>query len=122
MSCNGCNPQNGDTSCTEILPVTCIIHPKTLARPFYNYYSDYTPYSNPDAAFYEGWTGGIIAVTDPVRGLDITSYAVGDNLCKTAFGPSAKFAMFTDGWYIPFMNGPSVAIERTWDWGKARSG
>ena len=69
MSCNGCDPQYGDTACTTMLPVTCIIHPRVLARPYYGYYPDFTPYANPDQSFYEGWTGGIIAVTDPVRGL-----------------------------------------------------
>ena len=122
MSCNGCDPQNGDTPCTQKLPVTCIIHPKVLARPYYGYYPDFTPYSNPDQSFYEGWTGGIIAVTDPVRGLEVTSYAVGDNLCKTAFGSRAKFAQFTDGWYMSNMNGPNLRIEKTWDWGKAVAG
>jgi hypothetical protein len=122
MSCNGCNPLTGDTSCTERLPVTCIINPKILARPFYNFFPDYTPYSNSDQSFYEGWTGGVIAVTDPVRGLDIDSYRTGDNICKTAFGSSAKFATFTDGWYLPDMNGANVRIEKNWDWVNALSG
>lgn len=122
MSCNGCDPQLGDTSCTVRLPVTCIIHPRVLARPFYNYYPDFTPYNNPDQSFYEGWTGGIIALTDPVRGLEITSYATGDNMCKNAFGPAAKFAQFTDGWYMNNMNGPNLRIEKTWDWSKASTG
>lgn len=122
MSCNGCDPQYGDTACTQKLPITCIIHPRTLARPYYGFYPTFTPYANPDQSFYEGWTGGIIALTDPVRGLDVTSYAVGDNLCKTAFGAKAKFAQFTDGWYLSNMNGPNLKIEKTWDWAKAVSG
>jgi hypothetical protein len=69
MSCNGCNPQEGDTSCTEILPITCIIHHKKLDRPFYKFYPSFTSLSNPDNSFYEGWTGGVIALTDPIRGL-----------------------------------------------------
>lgn len=122
MSCNGCNPQLGDTACTQKLPVTCIIHAKALNRPFYSFYPSFTPYANPDQSFYEGWTGGIIAVTDPVRGLDVTSYRVGDNLCKTAFGSAAKFAQFTDGYYLSNMNGANIKIEKTWDWATARSG
>jgi hypothetical protein len=92
MSCNGCDPQLGDTACTQRLPITCIIRPRTYYRPFYDYYPDFTPYDNPDQSFYEGWTGGIIALTDPIRGIEITSYQVGDNLCKSAFGRKAKFA------------------------------
>lgn len=122
MSCNGCNPQLGDTSCTERLPVACIIHHKVLSRPFYNYYTDFTPYANPDNAFYEGWSGGIIVVTDPVRGLEITSYSVGDNMCKTAYGSAAKFATFTDGYYMSNMNGPNLNIEKNWRWEDAKSG
>lgn len=110
MSCNGCNPQTGDTPCTETLPITCIIHPATLDRPYYNYYPDFTSYDNPDQSFYEGWTGGIIGVTDPVKGLSIDSYVTGDNYCKTAFGPQAKFATFSDGYYMSNMNGPNLNI------------
>lgn len=49
-----------------------------LDRPYYAYYpttslqnntSKATPFANADQSFYEGWTGGIIALTDPVRGL-----------------------------------------------------
>lgn len=63
-----------------------------------------------------------MSVTDPVRGLDIDSYEAGDNLCKTAFGVSAKFAMFNDGWYMPNMNGPIVKMQKSWDWKTALSG
>jgi hypothetical protein len=93
-----------------------------LSRPFYNYYTDFTPYANPDNAFYEGWSGGIIVVTDPVRGLEITSYSVGDNMCKTAYGSAAKFATFTDGYYMSNMNGPNLNIEKNWRWEDAKSG
>jgi len=122
MSCNGCDPQLGDTACTVKLPVLCIIHGKTLDRPYYNYYPDFTPYDNPDQSFYEGWTGGIIGVTDPVMGLTIDSYATGDSLCKTAFGDNSKFAQFTDGWVIKNMNGADLKIEKAWNWGDATSG
>jgi hypothetical protein len=122
MSCDGCNPQQGDTSCTETLPVLCIVHAQTLHRPYYDYYPDFTPYANPDQSFYEGWTGGVLAVTDPVMGLQINSFIVGDNLCKTAYGPKATFATFKSGWYMPRMNGINLLIEKAWDWTKARTG
>lgn len=122
MSCSNCDPQLGDTPCSEKLPVLCIVHPRTLDRPYYGYYPDFTPYDNPDQSFYEGWTGGVLAVTDPVRGLEIDSYKTGDSLCKTAFGPKAKFAQFTDGWYMKNMNGPNLKIEKAWNWTQAASG
>ena len=122
MSCNGCDPQQGDTSCTIKLPVTCIIHAKKLSRPFYDYQTDFTSYDNPDKAFYEGWTGGIIALTDPIMGLQIKTYKAGDDLCKNAFGEEAKFATFTDGWYMDNMNGPVLKIEKSWSWASAKSG
>jgi hypothetical protein len=124
MSCFGCNPISGDTACTESLPVACIINARTLHRPFYNFYADgVTPAPNNDQSYLEGWTGGSIALTDPVPGLWITSYQAGDALCKAYFGFAAKFAEYTDGWVIPQMNGPStLAIERTWDWSKVVSG
>ena len=122
MSCGDCNPQDGDTPCTEKLPVLCILHHKTLNRPFYNFYPDFSQYDVADQSFYEGWTGGIFALTDPVRGLEIDSFVTGDNMCKTAYGPYAKFASFTDGYYMDQMNGPEVKIEASWDWGQAKSG
>ena len=122
MSCNGCNPQEGDTSCTTLLPVTCIIHHLKLDRPWYSFYPLFTPLNNPDNSFYEGWTGGIIALTDPVRGLEIDSYITGTRMCQNAFGANAKMATFTDGYYMPYMNGPNIAIEKLWDWSKAQRG
>lgn len=122
MSCNGCNPQEGDTSCTEILPITCIIHHKKLDRPFYKFYPTFTSLNNPDKSFYEGWTGGVIALTDPIRGLEIDSYITGTKLCQNYFGHDAKMATFTDGYYMDYMNGPSISIEKTWDWSKTKRG
>ena len=120
MSCGDCNPQDGDTPCTEKLPILCILHHKTLNRPFYNFYPDFSQYDVADQSFYEGWTGGIFALTDPVRGLEVDSFVTGDNMCKTAYGPNAKFASFTDGYYMDQMNGPEVKIEASWDWGQAK--
>ena len=82
----------------------------SLDRPFYSFYPTFTPYNNPDESYYEGWTGGIIALTDPVLGLQIDSYITGTKLCQTAFGANAKFATFSDGFYMPYMNGPTIAL------------
>lgn len=119
MSCDGCNPNSGDTACTVSLPLLCIIGPKNFDRPFYSFYPEFTPYANADAGAYEGWTGGVFGLTDPFRGIDINSFRNGDNLCKTYFGPTAKFADFMDGWFMPYMNAPAVSIEKNWSFGKA---
>ena len=81
-----------------------------MNRPYYGYYPDFTPYDNPDQSYYEGWTGGIIVLTDPIRGIEIDSYKTGDSLCKNQFGSNAKFAEFTDGYYMKSMNGPDLKI------------
>lgn len=122
MSCNGCNPQEGDTSCTEILPITCIIHHKKLDRPYYKFYPTFTSHVNPDNSFYNGWTGGIIALTDPIRGLEIDSYITGTRHCQNAFGADSKMATFTDGYYMDYMNGPTISIEKSWKWSSAKRG
>jgi hypothetical protein len=110
MSCNGCNPTFGDVSCTVELPITCIVNSQKLDRPFYSFYPTFTPYNNPDQSFFEGWTGGIIALTDPVKGLQITSVVTGTKLCQNYFGRDAKMATFEDGFYMPYMNGPTLAL------------
>ena len=43
-------------------------------------------------------------------------------MCQNAFGADAKMATFTDGYYMPYMNGPNIAIEKLWDWSKAQRG
>lgn len=120
MSCNGCNPHEGDVACTVKLPVTCIVNYMKLDRPYYSFYpttnlqnttsAGATPFANADQSFYEGWTGGVIALTDPIRGLEIDSYLTGTRLCQNAFGADAKFATFTDGLYMRQMNGPVLKL------------
>lgn len=119
MSCNGCDPNSGDTFCTAKLPLTCIVNYMKLDRPYYSFYpssnlqntsSLTTSYSNADPSFYEGWTGGVIALTDPICGLEIDSYTTGTKFCQNAFGANAKFATFTDGLYMDKMNGPVLKL------------
>ena len=94
MSCNGCNHNERDVPCTVKLPVTCIVNYMKLDRPFYSFYpasnlqltsgQPATPFANADQSFYEGWTRRIIALTDPVTGLEINSYLTGTRLCQNA--------------------------------------
>jgi hypothetical protein len=125
MACDGCNPKDGDTLCTVSLPILCILHYKSLDRPYYFYQPDVTSYHNPDNSFFNPWTGGILTVTDPVRGLEVTSYEKGDQYCKDYYGMDAKFAEFHDGFYLPDMNGFNSGIVKAWgnwQWALAECG
>jgi len=122
FSCNNCNPFEGDQPCNKSLPILCISSQKTITRPFYNIQAQYTPFAVLDGGYYDGWTGGVLTVTLPVRGSDITSYSVGDNLCKGYFGNNSKFAKFDQGHYMPFMNEAPQKTWSMWDWGKTKVG
>ena len=122
FSCNNCNPFEGDQPCTKALPLLCISNSKVVNRPWYNIQSQYTPYTVTDGGYYEGWTGGVLRTTLPVRGSDITSYTVGDNLCKGYFGNSTSFATFDQGYYMPYMNEEPVKTHSFWDWAKVKKG
>jgi hypothetical protein len=74
FSCNNCNPFEGDQPCTKALPILCISNAKTTSRPYYNIQTQYTPFAVLDGGYYDGWTGGVLTVTLPVRGSDISSY------------------------------------------------
>ena len=114
MACEGCNPKDGDTPCTVKLPLLCILHHKKLDRPYYFYEPDLTSYEKKDGAFFNSWTGGVLLVTDSIRGLDIVSYEKGDQICKDYYGYDAKFAEFHDGYYLDDMNGYVSGQPRAW--------
>lgn len=121
MGCSGCDPINGDTSCTVSLPILCILHYRVIDRPYYAFTTDST-YTNPDNGFYNPWTGGIFVVTDPFQGVTISSYAVGDQHCKDYYGPKAKFAEFHDGYFMDIMNTPPIKAWKSWDWALTQCG
>lgn len=87
FSCNNCNPFEGDQLCNKSLPLVCITHAKKLHRPFYEVAVEYTPFAITDGGYYDGWTGGVLQVSVPVRGYDLVDYNTGDKLCKGYFGP-----------------------------------
>jgi hypothetical protein len=86
FSCNNCNPFEGDTSCNRSLPLLCLANAKSIIRPYYNIAIQYTPFSVTDGGYYDGWTGGMFQVTLPVQGSTLSSFQVGDKLCKSYFG------------------------------------
>lgn len=122
FSCNNCNPFEGDQPCSKSLPILCISNVKVAQRPHYTVAVEYTPFAITDGGYYDGWTGGVFTVTLPVRGSHITSYAVGDSLCKGYFGSSSKFAAFDDGYYMPYMNQLPEKSWWLWDWAQAKQG
>ena len=122
FSCNDCNPFEGDQPCTKALPLLCISNHRVAVRPFHQIAVPYTPFAITDGGYYDGWTGGVFTVTLPVRGSDITSYKVGDDLCKGYFGANSHFAKFDDASYMPYMNEPPQKTWSFWDWNKAQKG
>jgi hypothetical protein len=122
FSCNNCNPFEGDQLCNKTLPILCLTFAKSLQRPLYQIAVEYTPFAVVDGGYYDGWTGGVLQVTVPVRGYDISSYKIGDDLCKGYFGPNSKFAEFNDGHYMPYMNQRPISAWNEWDWKEAKRG
>lgn len=79
-----CDPYEGDTVCTEALPVLCI---KQTGAP------------NPGLpdGFYDGWADGGIRLTDPVVGCRLDSVDAATDTCRRAFGYGWRMAEFHDG-------------------------
>jgi hypothetical protein len=79
------NAYNGDTPVTTSLPVLCLRQDGSAAP------------SNISPDFYNGWTGGPVAITGAVAGSTLTSRAAGDALCSSTFGANWRMAEFHDG-------------------------
>lgn len=80
-----CNPRQGDTSCRVVLPVLCI-QPGTAARP-----------AGGGETTYAGWTGGMLAPTQPVMGAILNSAAAASARCETELGSGWRMADAQDG-------------------------
>ncbi|MCP3062901.1 flagellar hook-length control protein [Myxococcus sp. K38C18041901] len=85
VGCDGCNPYDGDTACTERRPILCIKY-DTSPRP-----------ANLSHLYYAGWAGGNIATTLPVAGTLLESLPRATQLCIQFFGPGWRMATFHDG-------------------------
>lgn len=59
-------------------------------------------------------------MTVPVRGYDISSYEVGNQLCQGYFGEDSKFAAFDDGYYMDYMNQRPAKVWNMWKWSEAK--
>ncbi|MES2613684.1 MAG: hypothetical protein V4679_25750 [Pseudomonadota bacterium] len=80
-----CNHQQGDTSCRVVLPVLCI-QPGTAAKP-----------AGGVETTYAGWTGGMLAPTQPVMGAILTSAALASARCEKELGSGWRMADVQDG-------------------------
>lgn len=80
-----CNPQQGDTSCRVVLPVLCI-QPGTAAKP-----------AGATDTSHAGWTGGMLAPTQPVMGAILTSAALASARCEKELGSGWRMADVQDG-------------------------
>ncbi|HVR97815.1 MAG TPA: flagellar hook-length control protein [Thermoanaerobaculia bacterium] len=91
VGCAGCDAYDGETACTTALPILCL---RTSSAP------------NPGLStdFYNGWTGGHIAITPPVQGNLLSGPQDGDYLCRVYHGQGYQMAEFHAGgggwnWY-----------------------
>lgn len=79
------NAYGGDTTCNVSLPILCIRR-VGAAKPSYI-----------TSSFYNGWTGGYIALTKAHVGYDIGSAAGADAICASELGAGWEMAEFHDG-------------------------
>lgn len=80
-----CNPYQGDTSCRVALPMLCI-QPGSTSAPV-----------GVTANFYQGWTGGVLAATQPVMGALLGSATSASSRCVAQLGAGWRMAEFHDG-------------------------
>ncbi len=80
-----CNPKQGDTSCRVVLPVLCI-QPGTAAKP-----------AGGGETTYAGWSGGMLAPTQPVMGAILNSAAAASARCEKELGSGWRMADAQDG-------------------------
>ena len=104
-----CDPYQGDTSCSTALPILCL-KAANLPRP--NYAVAGKEHAMP-VEYYNGWTGGQIGITQPVRGDQLTSVETANELCKAALGEGFRMAEHHDGKYVTGMNEKNY-YGKTW--------
>lgn len=79
------NVYSGDTQCNNSLPLLCI---RRVGAPQPAYIT---------SSFYNGWTGGYVALTRAHLGTDMTSAAVADSICAAELGAGWEMGEFHDG-------------------------
>jgi len=106
-----CNPHQGDTLCTERLPLLCIYkNPSAFPVP--------AGVNNNDQ--YNKWAFGVVATSSPVLGNSLQHLADADKVCIAQFGTGWRTAEFHDGWgwhfqaYGGTVSAPTVPSTRFW--------
>ncbi|HYO65617.1 MAG TPA: ELWxxDGT repeat protein, partial [Archangium sp.] len=85
VTCNDCDPYQGDTLCSESRPLLCIKKDSSLDCS--------APTSSDD-----GWSAGTVQLTSfLVRGTQLYSLAEADALCSRTFGAGYRMAEHHDG-------------------------
>ena len=79
VGCANCDAYNGDTPCTKALPILCV-STCNFNRPPYDSVSP--------GPFYDGWSGGIFKLTEPVLGTKLMSGSNMNSICQSTFGSS----------------------------------
>ena len=111
VGCNGCDPYQGDTVCTQSQPLLCIYKP-AVAFP--------VPSDVNNGDLYYQWSGGVVATTPPVAGTSFVNNSAADAYCAAEFGARWRVAEFHDGWgwnfqaYGGTVNAPTVPSARFW--------
>ncbi|MCP4901281.1 MAG: hypothetical protein GY906_30290 [bacterium] len=96
----GCNPYQGDTSCSEALPILCVLEEGSARPPYLMVCSSHAM----PGEYYCGWTGGRLGLTRPIRGLEMTSAAAADDICSQNLGSGWRMAEHHDGRYVAGMS------------------
>jgi hypothetical protein len=94
-----CNAYEGDTACTERLPILCI-QKEGAGFPLP------LPAGVNDTDRYHRWSGGVVRTTEAT--VPPTTRAAAHALCVKQFGPGWRVAEFHDGWGWHFQAHGSV--------------
>ncbi len=110
VSCNNCNAYVGDTSCNTKLPILCF-STCNFKRPPYQPIGCTTCAMSMEA--YDGWSGGMFKLTDPVLGTSLLSSSNMNKICQNQFGSSFVAAYHSMGRYVVGMS-PTKYYYGTW--------
>lgn len=113
----GCNAYRGDTPCNHTLPILCISKCQ-YKRPCYSI--NCNSYAM-NKEFYCGWSEGFIALSDPLKGNQISSRAAGDKICSSKYGSNFVMAEHHDGKWVAGMDSANFCLD-TWPLGAANGG
>lgn len=102
------NAYNGDTSTTQVNKLLCIA-PQGLPAPV----GLPPPVYTPGGALKNSWSGGKLFIVPDVRGTDLTSEAVADNICAN-YGAKNGYPTVTGARMAEFHDGQNGAGWGFW--------